>query len=69
MKPKFHFYFGADAIPVDKLKHLVKASEPHMAHTVAWSNETGVGILYFVKDSEQKDSPQGALSLVSSLDS
>lgn len=65
LKPKFHFYFGSDAVKAeaDKLKHLVKTGEPQTAHTVAWSNETGLGLLYYVKDAEQKDSPQGALNL------
>jgi hypothetical protein len=67
MKSKFHFYFGNDSTKAEaeKLKHTVKLHEPHTAHTAAWSNETGLGLLYFVKDAEQKDSPQGALNLVS----
>lgn len=63
LKEKFVFYYGDEAVPADKLAHLIKPGKSDLRETVAWSSQTGKGLLYFVKHADQKASPKGAISL------
>jgi hypothetical protein len=64
-KPAFHFYFGEEAVKAEELKHTVKFQEASGRETAAWSNETGNGILYYVREAASKTGPPGAILLVS----
>ncbi|KAI2783684.1 Pleckstrin homology domain-containing protein [Daldinia loculata] len=61
---KQHFWFGADAIPKDKLATYLKNEKAtDVAHHVAaWAAETGKGLFFYGKESD-KSTPTGAIQL------
>jgi hypothetical protein len=65
LKEKFFFYFGEDSVPAEKLSHLIKPGKEALKETVAWSSQTGKGLLYYVKHPDHKTSPKGVIGLVS----
>lgn len=68
LKDKVHFYFGEDAVPADKLSHLLKSTKTDVKEAIAWSHQTGKGLLYFAKHPDQKSSPKGVIALVRSIE-
>lgn len=65
MFTKTHFWFGQDAIPVEKLSTYLKNEKAtDVAHHVAsWATETGKGLFFYGKESD-KSTPHGAIQLV-----
>lgn len=65
MFTKHHFWFGQDAIPVEKLSTYLKNEKAtDVAHHVAaWATETGKGLFFYSKESD-KSTPHGAIQLV-----
>jgi hypothetical protein len=66
---KYHFFFGVDPVAVEKFKAVLRNPKSELAHAAAWSQETGKGLLYYVKDAAQKHSPAGVIALVCRNDS
>lgn len=63
---KRFFWIGNEAVPASSLKSYLdseKADPGH--HNAAWSNQTGKGLLYYTKRSEDKATPAGVICLVS----
>jgi hypothetical protein len=65
IQQKYHFFFGNDPVPAEKLDSAIKGAKKEYAHALAWSNETGKGLLYYVKEAAKKDTPTGVIPLVS----
>ena len=63
-KPNYHFYFGEEPVKTEDLKHTVKLQDAGGRETAAWSNETGKGLLYYVREVASKTGPPGAILLV-----
>lgn len=65
MFTKHHFWFGQDAIPVEKMSAYLKnekaADVAH--HVTSWAAETGKGLFFYSKESD-KSTPHGAIQLV-----
>jgi hypothetical protein len=62
---KKYFWFGEEPVPVASLSEYLRGEKPEVAHpVVAWSSQTGKGLLYFVKHADKKDTPAGVLNLV-----
>lgn len=62
---KKYFWFGEEAVPAGKLDQYLRGEKPEVAHPiVAWSSQTGKGLVFFVKHADQKEHPAGALNLV-----
>lgn len=63
---KKYFWFGEEPVPAENLGEYLRGEKPEVAHpTVAWSSQTGKGLLFFVKHADKKDHPAGVLNLVS----
>jgi hypothetical protein len=63
---KKYFWFGEEPVHADNLREYLRGEKPEVAHpVVAWSSQTGKGLLFFVKHADQKEHPAGALNLVS----
>jgi hypothetical protein len=62
---KKYFWFGEEAVPSSNLAEYLRGEKPEVAHSVvAWSSQTGKGLLYFVKHADKKEHPAGVLNLV-----
>lgn len=62
---KKYFWFGEEPVPSSNLREYLRGEKPEIAHpTVAWSSQTGKGLLFFVKHADQKEHPAGVLNLV-----
>jgi hypothetical protein len=62
---KKYFWFGEEPVPSDNLREYLRGEKPEVAHpVVAWSSQTGKGLLFFVKHADQREHPAGALNLV-----
>ncbi|KAI9744449.1 MAG: hypothetical protein M1818_001978 [Claussenomyces sp. TS43310] len=62
---KKYFWFGDEAV---ELRHLassyIRGEKVEVAnHNIAWSNQTGKGLLYFSKHASEKASPAGIINL------
>lgn len=63
---KKYFWFGEEPVAAENLAEYLRGEKPEVAHpTVAWSSQTGKGLLFFVKHADKKDHPAGVLNLVS----
>jgi hypothetical protein len=63
LKDKFFFFYGDEAVPAEKFSHLLKPTKAEFKEAIAWSSQTGKGLLYFAKSAEQKASPKGIIAL------
>lgn len=64
---KKFFWFGEEPVAAESLGEYLRGEKPEVAHpTVAWSSQTGKGLLFFVKHADKKDQPAGVLNLVRS---
>jgi hypothetical protein len=62
---KKYFWFGEEPVSAQSLSAYLRGEKPEVAQpTVAWSTQTGKGLLYFVKHADQKATPAGVLNLV-----
>ncbi|KAI9882280.1 MAG: hypothetical protein M1823_005975 [Watsoniomyces obsoletus] len=61
---KKYFWFGDAAVPTKDLHSYLRGEKPEVAHdNVAWSSQTGKGLLYFAKSLDQKAAPAGIINL------
>ncbi|KAF1941796.1 hypothetical protein EJ02DRAFT_346991 [Clathrospora elynae] len=66
---KKYFWFGEEPVPADNLREYLRGEKPEVAHpVVAWSSQTGKGLLFFVKHADHKEHPAGALNLAYATD-
>lgn len=66
---KKYFWFGDEAVSSQNLSSYLRGEKPEIAHpTVAWSTQTGKGLLYFVKHESTKATPAGVLNLSEASD-
>ncbi|KAF1915210.1 Pleckstrin homology domain-containing protein [Ampelomyces quisqualis] len=66
---KKYFWFGEEAVPASNLREYLRGEKPEVAHSVAaWSSQTGKGLLFFVKNADQKEHPAGVLNLAYATD-
>ncbi|EOA82279.1 hypothetical protein ACJQWK_05037 [Exserohilum turcicum] len=66
---KKYFWFGEEPVPAENLGEYLRGEKPEVAHpTVAWSSQTGKGLLFFVKHADKKDHPAGVLNLAYATD-
>ncbi|KAF1831490.1 hypothetical protein BDW02DRAFT_505090 [Decorospora gaudefroyi] len=66
---KKYFWFGEEPVPSDNLREYLRGEKPEVAHpVVAWSSQTGKGLLFFVKHADQKENPAGVLNLAYATD-
>jgi Pleckstrin homology domain len=64
---KRFFWFSDEAFNPDSLDSYVRAEKADVAHhNAAWAHETGKGLLFFAKRTEDKAAPAGILNLVRS---
>lgn len=62
---KKYFWFGEEPVPSANLSTFLRGEKPEVAHpVVAWSSQTGKGLLFFVKHADQKEHPAGVINLV-----
>jgi len=62
---KKYFWFGEEPVASSNLTEYLRGEKPEVAHpVVAWSSQTGKGLLFFVKHADQKEHPAGVLNLV-----
>jgi hypothetical protein len=62
---KKFFWFGEEPVHEANLREYLRGEKPEVAHpVVAWSSQTGKGLVFFVKHADQKEHPAGVLSLV-----
>ncbi|KAG9186958.1 hypothetical protein G6011_10066 [Alternaria panax] len=66
---KKYFWFGEEPVAADNLREYLRGEKPEIAHpVVAWSSQTGKGLLFFVKHADQKEHPAGVLNLAYATD-
>ncbi|KAF2094621.1 hypothetical protein NA57DRAFT_60646 [Rhizodiscina lignyota] len=67
---KRYFWFGEEApITTQNLNTYLRGEKPKISHpAAAWSSKTGKGLLYFVKNADDKASPAGVLLLADASD-
>ncbi|KAF1841013.1 uncharacterized protein K460DRAFT_295330 [Cucurbitaria berberidis CBS 394.84] len=66
---KKYFWFGEEPVPSSNLAQYLRGEKPEVAHpVVAWSSQTGKGLLYFVKHADTKEHPAGVLNLAYATD-
>jgi hypothetical protein len=66
---KKYFWFGEEPVASDNLREYLRGEKPEIAHpVVAWSSQTGKGLLFFVKHADQKEHPAGVLNLAYATD-
>jgi len=66
---KKYFWFGEEPVAADNLREYLRGEKPEVAHpVVAWSSQTGKGLLFFVKHADQKEHPAGVLNLAYATD-
>ncbi|KAI8936461.1 hypothetical protein NX059_006867 [Plenodomus lindquistii] len=66
---KKHFWFGEEPVDAANLREYLRGEKPEIAHpVVAWSSQTGKGLLFFVKHADQKEHPAGVLHLAYATD-
>lgn len=67
---KKYFWFGEEEpVSVQSLSHYLRGEKAEIAHpTAAWSSQTGKGLLFFVKHSDEKATPAGVLNLAEATD-
>ncbi|XP_014555359.1 hypothetical protein COCVIDRAFT_27697 [Bipolaris victoriae FI3] len=66
---KKFFWFGEEPVAAESLGEYLRGEKPEVAHpTVAWSSQTGKGLLFFVKHADKKDQPAGVLNLAYATD-
>ncbi|KAI9821996.1 MAG: hypothetical protein M1826_000608 [Phylliscum demangeonii] len=66
---KRFFWFGDAAVPVKDLHLYLRGEKPENAHhNLAWSSQTGKGLLYYAKQVDQKSTPAGILNLADVVD-
>ncbi|RAR07040.1 immunogenic protein [Stemphylium lycopersici] len=66
---KKYFWFGEEPVAADNLAEYLRGEKPEIAHpVVAWSSQTGKGLLFFVKHADKKEHPAGALNLAYATD-
>ncbi|KAH0550945.1 hypothetical protein GP486_007690 [Trichoglossum hirsutum] len=59
-----HIWFGDEAVESKDLNSYLHNEKPNVAHpVVAWSTQTGKGLLYFAKTPEQKAQPTHVIKL------
>lgn len=64
---KRFFYFSDDAVESKQLSVFRGNEKPAVANPiVAWASQTGKGLLFLTKRAEDKATPAGIISLVSS---
>lgn len=66
---KKYFWFGEEPVAAENLAEYLRGEKPEVAHpTVAWSSQTGKGLLFFVKHADKKEHPAGVLNLAYATD-
>lgn len=66
---KRFFWFGSDAVEVKSLSNYLRGEKPEVGnHNVAWSSQTGKGLLYFSKHTGEKSAPVGLINLADITD-
>ena len=62
---KKHFWFGDEAVAAKDLQAYLREEKAEVAQpNVAWSSQTGKGLLYFAKHADHKAAPSGIINLV-----
>jgi hypothetical protein len=65
----FHFWLQDEPATAESLSHFVRTDKGDTRHAdAAWARETGKGLLFYSKRSEDKATPTGIINLVSSRD-
>jgi hypothetical protein len=63
---KKYFWFGSEPVDSKSLSSYMRGEKQEIAnHNVAWSSQTGKGLLYFSKFASEKTTPAGIINLVS----
>lgn len=62
---KKFFWFSDEPIESKHLSEYRRVEKPDTHHNVAHASQTGKGLLFFAKRTEDKDHPAGILNLVS----
>ena len=63
---KKYFWIGSEPVESKSLASYMRGEKPEIAnHNVAWSSQTGKGLLYFSKFASEKATPAGIINLVS----
>jgi CxxC motif-containing protein len=66
---KKYFWFGEEPVAAENLREYLRGEKPEVAHpVVAWSSQTGKGLLFFVKHADQKEHPAGVINLAYATD-
>ena len=66
---KKYFWFGEEPVQSANLAEYLRGEKPEVAHpVVAWSSQTGKGLLFFVKHADKKEHPAGVLNLAYATD-
>jgi len=66
---KKYFWFGEQAVEPKNLSEYLRGEKADVAYpAVAWSSQTGKGLLYFVKHADKKETPAGVLKLSEATD-
>ena len=62
---KKYFWFGDEAVAAKDLQAYLREEKADVAQpNVAWSSQTGKGLLYFAKHADLKAAPSGIINLV-----